>query len=121
MKYNRLTIAYISHYCFTNYAKKMPEPTKPTQKKRGHRHLNPLEIVTISEAFQHGVKVAALAQEFNTSRQTIYNAIRTVKETTDAATGEHVSNVPPRTRQRSKRITPGVEQGIADMKRKYPT
>jgi transposase InsO family protein len=97
--------------------------SKPKNEKvpRKHEHLSPLEIQAIVDARARGAKVSSLAEQYGVCRQTIYNAIRAVKETTDAATGEHVSNVPPRTRQRAKRITPDVEQGIADMKRKYPT
>ncbi len=87
---------------------------------RRHEHLTPLEIQAIADARARGTKVSDLAQQYNVSRQTIYNAIRAGKDTTAASANVQAFNPSPVKRQRAKRITPEVEMAVAEMKRKYP-
>jgi transposase len=92
-----------------------------SKKKQGNRHLTPLEIATIHDAVQNGTKVASLAQQFKTSRQTIYNALQSVKE-------HRVENpcLPQQPaigskRKRTPRISPEITNELIEFKRKYPT
>jgi len=94
---------------------------KEKQKKRGHRHLTPLEVITIAEAVQRGEKVATLAKQFGVSRQTIYNAVQTVRERRIQPTENNQLQSIPSKRKRNTRIAPEVCQQLIELKRKYPT
>ena len=83
---------------------------KEKQKKRGHRHLTPLEVITIAEAVQRGEKVATLAKQFGVSRQTIYNAVQTVRERRIQPTENNQLQSIPSKRKRNTRIAPEVCQ-----------
>jgi transposase InsO family protein len=86
---------------------------------RGHHHLAPLEIQAIADARAHGAKVAALAEQYGVSRQTIYNAARAAKDVLAPIAGG--GGALPAKRHRAKRVTPEAERGIVDLKAKYPT
>jgi len=90
-------------------------------KKKTHRHLTPLEVITIAEAFDRGEKVAMLAEKFDVCRQTIYNAIQTVKEGRINPSNDSNAQVIPTKRKRSTRIDPEVCQQLIELKRKYPS
>lgn len=98
----------------------MSEPPSPSQKKQGHRHLNPLEIIAIHEAVQHGTKVAALALEYKTSRQTIYNALQSVQERRVETPPKDQKNPVKSKRKRIPRIPPEICNEVIELKRKYP-
>ena len=89
-----------------------------------HHHLSPLEIQAIHDARGRGVKVSDLVKQYGVSRQSIYNAIRAMKEMEARSASQGCNDTgaaPHPKRRRSKHITPEMEQSIADMKRKYPT
>lgn len=90
------------------------------RKKRGHRHLTPLELITIAEAVQRGEKVAALAKQFGVSRQTVYNAVQAFKEEQFPLTNESEACPLPSKRKRVTRIAPEICQQLIEFKRKYP-
>lgn len=90
------------------------------RKKKHHRHLTPLEVITIAEAYNRGEKAATLAKQFNVCRQTIYNAIQTVKEKR-IDPPEDTSQAIPYKRSRVTRIAPEVCQQLIELKRKYPS
>lgn len=99
-----------------NMADNPPHPPK----KQGNRHLTPLEIIAIHDAVQHGTKVAALAQQFKTSRQTIYNALQSVQEhRVERPSEEKKQPIAPK-RKRIPRISPEICQDLIEFKRKYP-
>jgi putative transposase len=87
---------------------------------RRREHLTPLEIQAIADARARGTKVSDLAMQYRVSRQTIYNAVRETKRTTESAANGQLSNQLAIKRPRTKRITPEIEAAVADMKRKYP-
>lgn len=91
------------------------------QKKQGHRHLTPLEVITIAEAVQRGEKVAMLAKQFGVCRQTIYNAVQTVKEKRIPCSHNNSMQSIPTKRRRTTRIAPEVCQQLIELKRRYPT
>jgi len=91
------------------------------QKKLGHRHLTPLEVITIAEAVQRGEKAAALAKQFGVCRQTIYNAIQTVKEMRIQPSNNDPMQSIPIKRKRTTRIAPEICQQLIELKRKYPS
>jgi len=91
------------------------------QKKKGHRHLTPLEVITIAEAHNRGEKAAALAKQFNVCRQTIYNAIQTVKEKRIRPFDDKLAQTVPSKRKRITRISPETCQQLIELKRKYPS
>lgn len=94
---------------------------KSKRKKKGHRHLTPLEVITIAEAFNRGEKAAALARQFNVCRQTIYNAVQIVREKRIRPSDEHLAQPIPSKRRRITRIAPEICQQLIELKRKYPT
>lgn len=98
----------------------MSNDREEPKKKHGHRHLTPLEVITISEAVQRGEKVAALATQFGVARQTIYNAVQTVKEEQFPPTNETQMHPLPSKRKRIMRIAPEICQQLIELKRKYP-
>jgi len=91
------------------------------QKKQGHRHLTPLEVITIAEAIQRGEKVAMLAKQFGVCRQTIYNAVQTVKERRIPCSNNNSMQSVPTKRRRTTRIAPEVCQQLIELKWKYPS
>lgn len=99
----------------------MSSDQKEPQKKRNHRHLTPLEVITIAEAFQRGEKVAILAGKFQVCRQTIYNAIQTVKERRIHPSDDELAHAVPSKRKRTMRIAPEICQQLIELKRKYPS
>jgi transposase InsO family protein len=92
-----------------------------TQKNNGYRHLTPLEVITIAEAVQRGEKVVTLSKQFGVCRQTIYNAVQTVKEsriqTSDKTQLPSISSK----RKRTTRIAPETCQQLIELKRRYPS
>lgn len=92
-----------------------------THEKKGHRHLNPLEVITIAEAFERGEKAATLAKKFNVCRQTIYNAIQTVREKRIIPPNDPLTQPISTKRRRMTKIAPEVCQQLIELKRKYPT
>lgn len=90
------------------------------KKKRGHRHLTPLEIITIREAFERGEKVTSLAIQFGVSRQTIYNAINAVKESR-VSKDVSTAKVTPNRRRRTTRIPEEIRAELINLKKKYPS
>ena len=99
----------------------MMKEQKEKQKKHGHRHLTPLEVITIAEAVQRGEKVAMLAKQFGVCRQTIYNAVQTVKERRIQASNDNPMQSIPTKRKRTTRIAPEICQQLIELKRKYPS
>ncbi len=97
----------------------MTEASEEKGTTRGHRHLSPAEVQAIADARAHGAKVAELSQQYGVSRQSIYCAVAAAKEM--QAEPSQGGGALPKKRHRAKRITPEVEKGVADMKRKYPT
>lgn len=91
------------------------------QKKKSHRHLTPLEVITIAEAFDRGEKAATLAKKFNVCRQTIYNAIQIVREKRISSPDENSMQILPSKRTRMTRIDPVICQQLIELKRKYPS
>ena len=89
------------------------------KKKRGHRHLTPLEIITIAEAFERGEKVASLATQFGVSRQTIYNAIKAIKERRVSKEGS-IAKITSNKRKRTTRIPEETCTELINLKKKYP-
>ena len=90
------------------------------RKRKVHRHLIPLEIITIGEAFERGKKVISLATQFGVSRQTIYNAIKSEKEAyikKTSSTNETIS----KKRKRLTRIPNETRTELINLKRKYPS
>ena len=90
------------------------------KKKRGHRHLTPLEIITIVEAFERGEKVASLATQFGVSRQTIYNAIKAVKEVR-VCKEDSTAKISSNRRRRTTRIPEETCTELINLKKKYPS
>ncbi len=99
----------------------MSNENKNKQRKKGHRHLTPLEVITIAEAHNREEKVAALAKQFNVCRQTIYNAIQTVREGRIRSSNDNLAQTVQCKRKRMTRIEPEVCQQLIELKRKYPT
>ena len=95
----------------------MIKAQKETQKKHSHRHLTPLEIITIAEAIQRGEKVATLSKQFGVSRQTIYNAVQTVKEKRIQSSNKDSGQSIPSKRKRITRIAPELCQQLIELKR----
>ncbi len=95
------------------------QKTKP--KKRGHRHLTPLEVITIAEAVQRGERVSILSKQFGVSRQTIYNAVQTIKERRIQLSHKDSTQTVPSKRKRTTRIAPEICQQLIELKRKYPS
>lgn len=91
------------------------------QKKRGHRHLTPLEVITIAEAVNRGEKVATLAKQFRVCRQTIYNAVQTVRERRIRSSKDNPAQTVPSKRKRTMKIAPEICQQLIELKRKYPS
>ena len=91
------------------------------QRRQGHRHLTPLEVITIAEAVQRGEKVAILAKQFGVCRQTIYNAVQSVKERRIPSSDNTSMQSVPIKRRRTTRIAPEVCQQLIELKRKYPS
>ncbi len=99
----------------------MKKELQKTRKTRGHRHLTPLEVTTIAEAAQRGEKVSILAEKFDVCRQTIYNAVQTVKEKRiHPIEGDLTQSIPSK-RKRTARIPPEICQQLIELKRKYPS
>lgn len=90
------------------------------KKQRGHRHLTPLEIITIGEAFERGEKVASLATQFGVSRQTIYNAIKAGKETR-VSEKDSTAKIASNKRRRTTRIPEEIRTELINLKKKYPS
>ncbi|TXT65960.1 MAG: hypothetical protein BAJALOKI1v1_350003 [Promethearchaeota archaeon] len=90
------------------------------KKKRGHRHLTPLEIITIAEAFKRGEKVSSLATQFGVSRQTIYNAIKAVKEARVSKEGS-TTKITSNKRKRTTKIPEEIRTELVKLKKKYPS
>ena len=90
------------------------------KKRRGHRHLTPLEIITIAEAFERGEKVASLATQFGVSRQTIYNAINAVKEAR-VNKDESTAKITFNRRRRTTRIPEETCTELINLKKRYPS
>ena len=99
----------------------MPTKGETTQTKKNHRHLSPLEVITIAEAYTRGEKAADLARKFRVCRQTIYNAIQAVKEGRIGASNEEQEQVTLSKRKRLMRVHPEVCQQLIELKRKYPS
>lgn len=99
----------------------MTKEQKETQKKHGRRHLTPLEVITIAEAVRRGEKVAFLAKKFDVCRQTIYNAVQTVKEKRIHPSDDPLSPYISPKRKRTTRIAPEICQQLIELKRKYPS
>lgn len=99
----------------------MTNEQKDKQKKKGHRHLTPLEVITIAEAVNRGEKVATLAKQFNVCRQTIYNAVQTVRERRIRPSDDNLTQAVPSKRKRTTRIAPEICQQLIELKRKYPS
>ena len=99
----------------------MSNEQKDKQWRKGHRHLTPLEVITITEAFQRGEKAALLAKQFGVCRQTIYNAVQAVNEKRIQPSGENPAQTVPSKRKRITRIAPEVCQQLIELKRKYPS
>jgi len=93
---------------------------KEKQKKPCHRHLTPLEVITIAEAVQRGEKVVTLSKQFGVSRQTIYNAVQTVRERRIQSPNNNSMQSIPSKRKRTTRIAPEICQQLIELKRKYP-
>jgi len=91
------------------------------QKKKGHRHLTPLEVITIAEAVSRGARVATLAKQFNVCRQTIYNAVQAVRERRIRPSDDKLTQTVPLKRKRTTRIAPEICQQLIELKRKYPS
>jgi len=101
----------------------MAKKPKKLGTKQEHRHLSPLEVQAIHDARSRGVKVQELAKQYKVSRQSIYYAIKTVKESEARTSMSDAKNdipAPSLKRHRAKRIPPEVVKAIEDMKRKYP-
>lgn len=81
---------------------------KEKQNKRGHRHLTPLEVITIAEAVQRGEKATTLAKQFGVSRQTIYNGVQTAREGRIQSPSQNPSQSVPAKRKRTTRIAPQI-------------
>jgi transposase-like protein len=90
------------------------------KKKRGHRHLTPLEIITIAEAYKRGEKVSSLATQFGVSRQTIYNAIKAIKEARVSKEGS-TAKITSNKRKRTTRIPEEIRTELVKLKKKYPS
>ena len=99
----------------------MPNENKNKQRKKGHRHLTPLEVITIAEAHNRGEKAATLAKQFNICRQTIYNAIQTIREGRIQPSDDNLTQTVHSKRKRTTRIAPEICQQLIELKRKYPT
>jgi len=99
----------------------MMHDRKEKQSKLGHRHLTPLEVITIAEAVQRGEMATTLAKQFGVSRQTIYNAIQTVREGRIQSSGQNPSQSVPTKRKRTTRIAPEICQQLIELKRRYPS
>jgi len=90
------------------------------KKKRGQRHLTPLEIITIVEAHERGQKVTSLATQFGVTRQTIYNAINAAKDSQVSKEGSKDETTLNR-RRRTTRIPEETWTELINLKKKYPT
>jgi len=99
----------------------MSNERKNKRKKNGHRHLTPLEVITIAEAYNRGGKAAALAKQFGVCRQTIYNAVQTVREKRIRPPDDNLAQTVPTRRRRTTRIAPEICQQLIELKRKYPS
>lgn len=107
----------------------MEEQPKQQHQKHGHRHLTPLEIITITEAIQRSEKVATLAKQFGVSRQTIYNAIQTINEgriqpspkNSPSPSLEKQPEPLSSKRKRIMRIVPETCLQLIGLKQKYPS
>lgn len=94
----------------------MSNDREEQQKKHGHRHLMSLELITIEETVQRGEKVATLAKQFGVTRQTIYNADRTVKKGPFPPSNDvHTTPPLPSKRKRIMRIAPDICQQLIDL------
>lgn len=90
------------------------------RKRRGHRHLTPLEMITIGEAFERGEKVASLAAQFGVSRQTIYNVIKAARE--DKVSKDcSATKITSKKRKRLTRIPNTTRTELINLKKKYPS
>lgn len=98
-------------------------PTKQENKRetRNHRHLSPLEIITIAEAYNRGEKAAELAKKVSVCRQTIYNAIQAVKEGRIGASDDNREQTLLSKRKRVMRIDPEACRQLIELKRRYPS
>ena len=99
----------------------MSNERRDKQKKKGYRHLTPLEVITIAEAVNRGEKVAILAKQFKVCRQTIYNAVQTVRERRIRPSDDNLTQIVPSKRKRTTRIAPEICQQLIELKRKYPS
>jgi len=99
----------------------MANEQKQRQKKRGHRHLTPLEVITIAEAVQRGEKVVTLSKQFGVCRQTIYNAVQTEREGRIQTSNNNPMQSIPSKRKRNTRIAPEICQQLIELKQKYPS
>lgn len=99
----------------------MPTKREDKREKKNHRHLSPLEIISIAESHARGEKAAGLARKFNVCRQTVYNAIQAVKEGRIGDSNEDRGQIPLSKRRRIMRIDPEVCQQLIELKRHYPS